>query len=229
MTARLISSVEIALAVRHFVFEARGVEQLPFIPGQFVSFSAEVNGKEITRAYSLAAGPCASNQFELCLNLVPDGHISKLLFAMQPGDTIAMRAPLGMFVLRNPEREALFIATGTGIAPFRAMLQAHLQTGSPPITLLFGVRYESTILYRAEFEQMAEQFPQFRFWPTLSRPEPGWTGRSGHVQTHLTEAIGSRRDVDVYLCGLKLMVDEVRSILKGMGLDRKQIFYEKYD
>src|SRR5260370_27551381 len=98
------------------------------------------------------------------------------------------------------------------------------------MTLLFGVRYESTILYRAEFEEMAAKFPQFRFWPTLSRPEAAWTGRSGHVQAHLTEAIGARADaVDVYLCGLKLMVDDVRSILKGMGLDRKHIFYEKYD
>jgi ferredoxin-NADP reductase len=237
LTARLIASIEIAPGVRHFVFEAvfeaEGAERLEFLPGQFVSFIARVRGKEITRAYSLAAAPGASHgsnrRFELCLNLVPDGHISSLLFNMQPGDTIAMGPPLGMFVLRNPQREALFIATGTGIAPFRAMLQAHLRPGSAPITLLFGVRYESTILYRAEFEQMAQQFPQFRFWPTLSRPEPGWAGRSGHVQAHLEEALGSRRDIDVYLCGLKLMVDDVRSILKGMGLDRKQIFYEKYD
>ena len=227
MIARLISSIEIAPAVRHFVFEAES--ELSFIPGQFVSFVASIEGKEITRAYSLAAAPHDSRRFELCLNLVPDGHISRLLFAMEPGDTIAMLPPLGMFVLRHPEREAVFIATGTGIAPFRAMLQAHLRPGSRAFTLLFGVRYESTILYRAEFEQMAMQFPQFRFWPTLSRPEPEWTGRSGHVQTHLGEAIGARRDLDVYLCGLKLMVDEVRSILKGMGLDRKQIFYEKYD
>jgi len=234
LIARLISWIEIAPGVRHFVFEAEGVERLEFLPGQFVSFAAIVNGKEITRAYSLAAAPRLSNRFELCLNLVPDGHISTLLFAMQPGETIAMGQPLGMFVLRNPQREAIFVATGTGIAPFRAMLQARLPPGSPrpaspPMTLLFGVRYESTILYRGEFEQMAAEFPWFRFWPTLSRPDAGWTGRSGHVQAHLAEAIGTRRDLDVYLCGLKMMVDDVRSILKGMGLDRKQIFYEKYD
>ncbi len=229
MIARLISSVEIAPAVRHFVFEAQNAGRLEFIPGQFISFVAPVGGKEITRAYSLAAAPSGTGCFELCLNLVEDGHISKVLFAMRPGDTIAMQPPLGMFTLRRPEREALFIATGTGIAPFRAMLQAHLHPQSTAITLLFGVRYESTILYRADFERLAVQFPQFRFWPTLSRPEPGWRGRSGHVQAHLEEAIGGRRDLDVYLCGLKLMVDDVRSILKGMGLDRKQIFYEKYD
>jgi ferredoxin-NADP reductase len=229
VTARLVSSFEIAPSVRHFIFEAQDGERLEFTPGQFVSFTGEVGGKRITRAYSLAAAPSDSSRFELCLNVVAGGNLTPHLFAMQPGDTIAMRQPLGTFVLRNPARDALFIATGTGIAPFRALLQAHLHAASPAITLLFGVRYESNILYRAEFEEMARRFPQFRFWPTLSRPDPTWTGRSGHVQAHLAEAIGSRRDVDVYLCGLKQMVDDARSILKEMGFDRKQIFYEKYD
>ena len=49
------------------------------------------------------------------------------------------------------------------------------------------------------------------------------------VQTHLIEAIGDRRDLDVYICGLKLMVDDVRAILKGLTFDRKQIIWEKYD
>ncbi len=49
------------------------------------------------------------------------------------------------------------------------------------------------------------------------------------MQAHLEEALGGRRDLDVYLCGLKLMVDDVRARLKAAGFDRKQIFYEKYD
>jgi CDP-4-dehydro-6-deoxyglucose reductase len=229
LTARLLSSTELAPGIRHFVFEAVELERLEFIPGQFVSFTGMVNGKEITRAYSIASAPAGTNRFDLCLNLVAGGHLTPLLFAMQPGDTIGMRQPMGSFVLRNPGREAVLIATGTGIAPFRAMLQAHLAADSPAVTLLFGVRYESHILYRAEFEALAERFPQFRFWPTLTRPEPEWNGRTGRVQAHLAEVFGSRRDVDIYLCGLKEMVDDVRGILKGMGFDRKQIFYEKYD
>jgi CDP-4-dehydro-6-deoxyglucose reductase len=121
------------------------------------------------------------------------------------------------------------IATGTGIAPFRSMLQAHLNAASPVFTLLFGVRYESHLLYREEFEEIARVHANFRFWPTLTRPESGWTGRQGRVQAHLTEAIGDRRDIDFYLCGLKEMVDETRVLLKSQGFDRKQIFYEKYD
>jgi ferredoxin-NADP reductase len=238
MRARLIRSYAIAPEVRHFVFEAEGVEHLEYAPGQFVSFSAEVRGKTITRAYSVASAPPSEKmgacRFELCLNRVEGGHLSPLLFAMQPGESIEMRPPLGLFVLRSPPRDSLFVATGTGIAPFRAMLQQHLNASrlnqaAPAITLLFGVRYESHLMYRAEFEDLASRFPQFRFWPTLSRPEEHWNGRSGHVQAHLAEAIGPRRDLDAYLCGLKEMVDDVRTILKGMGFDRKQIFYEKYD
>ena len=63
----------------------------------------------------------------------------------------------------------------------------------------------------------------------MSRPEPGWRGRTGHVQEHLGEATGVRRDLNVFLCGLKAMVDDVRPLLKSWGFERKRIIYEKYD
>jgi ferredoxin-NADP reductase len=243
MQAKLIEYIEVAPGLGHFVFEAQNGpglsgQDLDFMPGQFVSFSTQIQThdagvKEITRAYSIASAPHSANRFELCLNLAPDGLFSHHLFRMKPGDTVEMRPPLGMFVLRQPPRDSLFIATGTGIAPFRSMLKAHLSESSPQFTLLFGVRHESHLIYRDEFEELARRYPNFRFWPTLSRPEQSlqhpWTGRIGHVQTHLEEALEGRRDVDVYLCGLKLMVDDVRSRLKAAGFDRKQIFYEKYD
>lgn len=229
MEARLIESHEIAPGVRHFGFEAVGVDRLDFIPGQFTSFTDLIAGKKITRAYSLASAPSGSNRFELCLNRVEEGHLSPRLFEMRPGDRMEMRQPLGQFVLRQPARDSIFVATGTGIAPFRAILQAHLNESSPAFTLLFGVRYKSHLLYRDELEEMAARYPHFRFWPTLTRPDPGWTLRQGRVQAHLAEAIGARRDLDFYLCGLKEMVDDVRGVLKAQGFDRKQIFYEKYD
>ncbi len=229
MQARLVSSVELAEGVNHFVFEAVDIHSLDFQPGQFVSFQEAIEGKQITRAYSLASAPTGSNRFELCLNRVEGGRLSPYLFAMHPGDVIEMSAPLGTFTLRQPARDSILIATGTGITPFRSFLQAYLPQGAPHFTLLFGVRHESHILYRAEFEAMAQRHPQFRFWPTLSRPGQAWTGRAGHVQTHLSEAIGGRQDLDIYLCGLKQMVDDVRGMLKEMGFDRKQIRYEKYD
>jgi CDP-4-dehydro-6-deoxyglucose reductase len=230
MRAKLIESTEIAPDVRHFVFEEPEVEALSFIPGQFVSMTDVVNGKKITRAYSIASAPTsAHNRFELCLNLVKEGIFSPHLFALEPGGLIDIRPPLGQFVLRNPPRETILVATGTGIAPFRSILHAHLSESSPAFTLIFGVRYEHSLMYRTEFEELAGRFPHFQFHPTLTRPDSTWTGKTGRVQTHLTEAIGERRDLDIFLCGLKEMVDDVRNILKGMGFDRKQILYEKYD
>jgi CDP-4-dehydro-6-deoxyglucose reductase, E3 len=231
MRARLIQSVEIAPEVRHFVFEAPDVEKLSFTPGQFVSFTDTVGGKKITRAYSIVSAPNETNRFELCLNLVTDGHLSPRLFSMLPGESVEMLPPLGLFVIRHPDRDAVLIATGTGVAPFRSILRAHLNDGSRAFTLLFGVRHEHSLMYRAEFEEMARRYAHFRFLPTLTRPGPNWSGRTGRVQQHLAEALGTcpRGDVDVFLCGLKAMVDDVRNILKAMGFDRKQILYEKYD
>lgn len=229
MKAILIDVREIAPNVRHFVFEAPEVRDLSFTPGQFVSLTHSIEGKEITRPYSIASKP-DGNRFDLCLNLVEDGMLSPWLFTLEPTAEIEITDPLGYFVVRNPLRDAVFVATGTGIAPMRSMIEARLEQDDPPrLTLIFGVRYEHGLLYRDEFEKLALDHPNFCFWPTLSRPEPSWTGRSGHVQPHLVEAAGERRDIDVYICGLKAMVDDVRAMLKAMGFDRKQIIYEKYD
>ncbi len=228
MTATLIEFTDIGDEVRHFVFEA-DTPDFGFIPGQFVSLSDMVDGKKVTRAYSIASHP-QGQLFELCLNRVTDGKLSPRLFDMQIGDSIDMQGPLGYFVLRNPVSDSVLVATGTGIAPFRAMLKAHLaHHPEHQFTLVFGVRYEMNLMYREEFEHLGQQYPNFHFWPTLSRPGENWKGRTGHVQPYVLEAIGERRDLDVYICGLKLMVDDVRARLKALGFDRKRIIYEKYD
>ncbi len=209
------------------------VTDFRFTPGQFVSVIDRVDTKEITRAYSIAS-PRGGNRFALCLNRIPEGHVSPHLFKLKPGDEIEIREPLGYFTMRHPGHRAVFIATGTGVAPFRSMLLDHLPTTHPHVTLLFGVRQEEGLLYRKEFERLAQDYATFRFLPTLTRPNENWTGLRGRVQEHLDEALHlqSYEDistVDVYICGLREMVDDVRRELKARGFDRKQIIYEKYD
>jgi ferredoxin-NADP reductase len=229
----LLSWKELAPEVHHFDFEVPGRQELAFTPGQFVSVLEKVDGKEITRAYSIAS-PRGGNQFALCLNRVPDGLLSSFLFTLHPGEEVEMHEPLGYFTLRHPGRHAVFVATGTGIAPFRSMLLDHLPRTQPNITLLFGTRHEHGLLYREDMERLAREFKTFRFLPTLTQPSESWRGRTGRVQAHLDEALGLRTpdeivSVDVYVCGLKEMVDDVRQELKRRGFDRKQIIYEKYD
>lgn len=233
LKATLVGSRELAPEVRHFEFEVPERDDLRFTPGQFVSVVDRLGDKEVTRAYSIAS-PRGGNRFALCLNRVDDGIVSPYLFDLQPGQEIEIGEPLGYFTLRHPGRRAVFIATGTGIAPFRSMLLEHLPRTQPHITLLFGVRYEHGLLYRGELEQLAHAYPSFKFLPTVTRPSASWTGRTGRVQQHLDEALDIRgyedlSTIDVYICGLKEMVDDIRRELKSRGFDRKQIIYEKYD
>jgi len=231
--ATLLTTKDLAPEVRHFDFEVPGTSELHFSPGQFVSIIHSVEGKEITRAYSIAS-PRAENRFSLCLNRVPEGLISPYLFGLQPGDEIEISEPLGYFTLRHPGHRAIFLATGTGIAPFRSMLFEHLPKTQPHIALLFGARYEHGLLYREELVRLAREHSTFQFIPTITRPSGEWHGRTGRVQSHLDEALNlkgyeDKSTIDCYICGLKEMVDDVRAELKRRGFDRKQIIYEKYD
>ncbi|MFB3826379.1 MAG: ferredoxin--NADP reductase [Bryobacteraceae bacterium] len=220
--ARLLDSCEIAPEVRHFVFETPGIN-LVYRAGQFLMLYASIQGRRVRRAYSLASAP-RPGRFELCLNRVREGIFSPYLFDLKPGARVEFRGPYGAFGWRPEPAESLLIATGTGVAPFRAMLE---ERRDRPATLLFGVRHEYGILYREEFARRAG--PGFRFWPTLTRPGPSWSGRTGRVQQHVEAALGGRGDVDVYICGLWEMVVEVRRMLAGLGIDRKRVVYERYD
>jgi CDP-4-dehydro-6-deoxyglucose reductase len=226
LKARLIEWRELAPDVRHFLFEA--AEPVTATPGQFFSFTAEIEGKAITRAYTLVA-PAKGRRFELCLNRVPGGRLSPWLFGLQPGEEAECKGPYGGFTLRGGS-DVVMVAAGAGVAPFRAMLLDILpRQREHRYILILGTRHRQGLLYRDEFEALAHPYPNFTFWPVLSRPDVHWRGRSGHVQPHVWEAVGDRRDLDVYLCGLKCMVDDVRTQLKAAGFDRKRIIYEKYD
>lgn len=228
MQAILLSTADLAPGVRHFCFEVPEVDQFTFVPGQFVSLFHRLNGTVYTRAYSVASPP-DGRRFELCLNLVPGGAFSTYLFSLNPGAHVEITPPLGYFTLRRRDRDALMIATGTGIAPFRSILRNSLHEITGHVTLLFGTRYEAGILYREEWATLQRRYGNFQFRPTLTRASEGWDGLTGRVQSHLDGLLGVRTDTDVYLCGLKEMVDDVRRLLKAKGFDRKQIIYEKYD
>jgi len=227
MKARLIEAREIAPYTRHFEFETPEWKAA-FVPGQFLSVTARVRGEEITRAYSIVSPP-DGDRFALCANLVQEGYLSPFLFALGPGDEIDFKGPYGAFILRRPVSDSLFVATGTGIAPFRSMLSQLDAHPDRQFTLIFGVRHESGLLYHDELQELARTHRNFRYLPTLTRPPVHWRGLTGRVQQPTLETLGERRDVDVYVCGLREMVDDVRAKLKEIGLDRKRIIYEKYD
>jgi ferredoxin-NADP reductase len=229
MRARLVEFRDIGPEVRHFLFDVPELDKLEFTPGQFVSFTGQVLGRPVTRAYSVCSAP-DGNRFELCLNRVREGLFSPWLFEMAPGGTVEMSGPLGVFTPKQPFRDSVLIATGTGVAPFRAYLRwPPVQRSGRQITLLFGARFPHGLVFRDEFQALADECPAFRFMPTVTRPDSEYRGRSGWVQQYLDEALDGRGDVDVYICGLRAMVEGVRAVLKEKGFARTQVRCERYD
>jgi len=233
VTVRLARSVSLSEQTKHLEFEVLGVPRFGFVAGQWLSLKAnKPDGEEITRAYSIASPPSDDSRFALCLNRVQDGFMSNFLCDMKEGQEIRSQGPFGDFILRPPLRDTVFIATGTGIAPFRSMLHWLLADTArhqgKQIWLLFGNRTEKDIYYHPEFLSLASRHANFHYLPSLSRGGPEWQGLRGYVQEHLPGIVQGRVDMHAYICGLDKMIKVNRDLLKGMGWDRKSVLYEKY-
>jgi len=232
--ARVLRSVPLSEFTKHLELEVNGVPRFGFVPGQWLSVKTTTpDGEEMTRAYSIASPPSENGHFAFCLKRVQDGFMSNYLCSLEAGAKIAFQGPFGDFILRPTLRDTVFVATGTGIAPFRSMLHWLLAENDRhqghQFSLLFGARREQDIYYRDEFEELAARHANFHFLPTLSRAAAEWKGLRGYVQEHLPEIAGTRTDMHAYICGLDKMVKENRELLKSLGWDRTSIRYEKYD
>lgn len=259
-TARLLSKVCISESAQcyHFLFEIEGLESFHFVPGQFISAVAMGdNGKEQTRAYSIASAPRA-NLFELCVNRVEGGFFSNHLPDLPVGGVIQVHGPNGYFTLRQPITDSIFVATGTGVAPIRGFAQWLFPESGPDLSngkeiwLIYGTRHETELYYQDEFEAIARRQPNFHYLPTLSRGLGSWTGLRGYVQDHMARIIEERAarlgqllpvppvdsatptadlkfDIYAYVCGLSNMISSVRSKLAAFGWHRRQIISERYD
>lgn len=224
--------------VRLLTFERVGGAPFPFRAGQWVQLRVPAPGgagEVLKRAYSIASPP-DGGRFELAVTHVEHGPGSEFLHALRVGDVLQAFGPQGHFV-RPLETAvpALLVATGSGVAPFRAMVHDAARAGrTEPMWLLFGVRTPDDVLWADELRALAREHPWFRLEVTLSRPPSDWTGRTGYVQEHvrvLWEALvaQSARPPDAWMCGVKVMLDEVRVILREeLGLPRQRVHAESY-
>ena len=233
LTARLRSSAPLSDGTHHLEFEVEELPRFDFTAGQFVSMKAERDGREITRAYSIASAPKKNNVFDVCLNRVQFGFFSNYLCDLQDGARVKFNGPHGAFILKQPVRDSIFVATGTGIAPMRGMLhwlfEDEERHKNHEFWLVFGVRYEKDLYYHNEFMNMEREHSNLHYLPTLSRENPGWTGATGYVQEHVRKIAAGHSDMDAYICGLKDMVKANRDQLKELGWDRKSILFERFD
>jgi phenol hydroxylase P5 protein len=193
-------------------------------PGQYLEVS--LDGVSPPAAYSIASAPSAvqPGEFELAISRsasAPD---------LAVGSVLRARGPFGALLRKEPRQAPLIlVATGTGLAPLRALIQDEFASGgSRPVTLLFGCRNEAEILWRHELEALSAAESRFRFEPSLSRAENGWSGRRGYVQLHLSELLDAARGAEVYLCGLSEMVRDCRALLESRGQPRDLVIGEAF-
>ena len=134
---------------------------------------------------------------------------------------------MGSFTLHDSERDVLFVATGTGIAPLRSMILAQLERGeSRSVTLFWGLRSQRDLYLQEELQELARAHPKFSYMTTLSKPEPGWNGATGRVTALIDQRVPSVRNLAVYLCGGNGMIKDVTATLNAKGLC--PIYREKY-
>lgn len=188
-----------------------------FKPGQFVLLDVPLIDQPTdiqTRAYSIGSLP-TEREITLAVKLKAGGRASRWVEeVLQEGSTAVMQGPFGNFVLQaTSAKPYLFLATGAGVAPFRPQISELLsRTDTHAIDLIFGVRDESEVFWREEFESLAREHPRFSFHLTLTRGSEAWTGHRGRIQTlvpHLAPDIATRI---VYACGNPDMTKEVKRI-----------------
>lgn len=233
----LVAARMVTPRVRELVFERTDGKPFHFKSGQWVSLLLPLldeKERPLRRAYSIASVPRGGSRFELVVTRVDDGRASPWLHEMAVGQKLEVKGPQGTFLRVPHAGPSLFVATGTGVAPFRGMIHDALEAGGDtPLWVLFGVRTPHDALYREEFEALAKAHPRFRFMLSMSRPDDDWTGLRGYVQTHTLElwkALSAHGRPEAYVCGVKKMLLEVREVLKTQGsAERHQLHLESYD
>lgn len=234
MTGEFTSILDESPNVKRFRIKIPQLEKFVFKPGQFISFDLPIHEQKNkrVRSYSIASAPDGTNEFELVIVLVADGLGTPYLWKQNVGDKITLRGPLGVFTLPETiENDLCFIATGTGIAPFRSMIWDFHNTKKPfkNIYLIFGSRLKQDLLYYKELEELSKKIPNFHYIPTLSRETSAeWTGKKGYVHPIYEEIFADKRPVNFYLCGWRNMLDEAKQRIINMGYDRKTIHMEIY-
>ncbi len=223
---------EVNKTVRRFWLKPN--EEIKFDPGQFVTMDLPISEKRLKRwrSYSIASNPAEKELEFIIVNLEGGLGTDYLFDTIKLGDVIKFKGPSGTFVApQNPTQDIVMICTGTGVAPFRPMIYDLLenQKTQKHIHLIFGTRFQDGILYKEEFQKLADAHENFTYDICLSREDVKGMNK-GYVHDIYMEKYNSKReDVRFYLCGWSIMIDEaVANLFAKLKYDRSQIIYELY-
>jgi len=236
-TGRVINIINETAHTKRFFIQVEGVDDFAFLSGQFVTLDLPIHEQKNKRwrSYSIASAPNGTNVFELIIVLLKGGAGTTYLFnEVSIGTLLSFRGPQGKFILPEELNKDLYlICTGTGIAPFRSMVQylhLHKEIKHHDIHLIFGCRKLEDGLYIDELTALAKEEKRFFFHPVFSR-EPILPNHlyKGYVHDVYEKLLAVEKEPSrFYLCGWKNMVDEAKERIIALGYDKKDIHLELY-
>jgi CDP-4-dehydro-6-deoxyglucose reductase len=188
-------------------------ERLQFLAGQYVEFLLRDGSR---RSFSMGNAPQDDELIQLHVRHLPGGQFTDHVFGkMKERDILRFEGPLGTFFLReDSQKPIVFVASGTGFAPIKSIIEHALHKGiARPMALYWGGRRPKDLYMNALPQQWATEHAQlFKYVPVISDalPEDGWTGRTGFVHRAVMQDFPDLSGHQVYACGIPVMVDAAR-------------------
>lgn len=218
--ARVIDVSALGPDVRRLAIALPETLELKFNPGQYMNVLLD-NGER--RSFSMASAASA-HALDFHVKRVPGGRFTDGgLSALRAGDALDVELPLGIFRFHAEDyRPLVMVATGTGLAPVKAILESLMDDPDcPPVSLYWGARTQADLYLHDEIQQWGARLYEFQYVPVLSRPHEGWSGRCGYVQHAVCEDFADLSEHAVYLCGSPAMIDDARHrfLQRGASID----------
>jgi NAD(P)H-flavin reductase/ferredoxin len=185
-----------------------------------------------TRNFSMANPPHESDSAQLHIRHVPGGRFSEgVLVALQPGDKLEVELPYGDFYLRtSPDKPIVCLATGTGFAPLKSMIEDLIKRGNKrPVRLYWGGRRRKDLYLADLAAKWATRAAWFAVTPVLSEPDADWQGATGMVHRAVLKDHSDLSGAQVYACGNPLMIRHARRDFEtSAGLPADQFFADPF-
>jgi CDP-4-dehydro-6-deoxyglucose reductase/ferredoxin-NAD(P)+ reductase (naphthalene dioxygenase ferredoxin-specific) len=222
---RILSVEDIGADMRILKIEPDLRQKIPFQPGQYALLSFDGLAP---RAFSIASAP-QDSFLEFHIRNTGRGETSEKLLALAAGHTVTIDMPHGTNFWRPSARPILAIAGGMGIAPLRAILDAHLTADKQvPARLYWGTRSAAHLYLDAQFREWSRRSPQFSYIPVLS-DEDHERLRRGFPADAVAEDFQTLGDVTIYMAGPPQMIDVTLPKLLQIGADPAHIFCDGWD
>lgn len=213
--------------VIHLQLQLPDTQELVYQPGQYMNVLLP-DGR--CRSFSMASRP-AQQRVDFHVRRIPGGHFTDGHIAtLKPGDRLPVEIPLGSFRLhKEDERPLVMVATGTGLAPIKSMLESLMDDDDcPPVHLYRGARTPEDLYLHDDIAAWAERLYEFRYVPVLSRAGGGWSGRTGYVQDAVLADLDDLSEPAFYLCGSPAMIAGAKAAFLGRGASPEHIYCDGF-